>query len=146
MSQAYLTAEYSASPDVVFDFFLDHEKFGSLWAGETRRIKDADAENPNDVGSVRSVKVGLSTIQEEQTLAQRPTAEKPGVIEYKVIKGSAITDHLGHVEFHPKADGGTEIRYTIRLKMVVPGLGWVVLRNIKQQWLEGSKRIAAQLS
>lgn len=146
MSEVYLTAKYDAAPAAVFEFFLDHEKFGSIWAGETQRIKDADAENPNDVGSVRSIKVGLSTIQEQQVTAKRPTADEAGVIEYKVIKGAAITDHFGHIEFHPSANGGTEIKYTIRLAMAVPGLAWLVLRNIKQQWLSGSRRIAAEIA
>jgi hypothetical protein len=144
MPEVYLTAQYDAAPLEVFEFFLDHEKFGSIWAGETRRIKDADGDNPNDVGSVRSVKVGLSTIQEQQVTATRPTADAAGLIEYKVIKGAAITDHFGHIEFHPRGDGGTEIRYTIRLQMAVPGLAWLVLRNIKQQWMLGSAKLAVQ--
>lgn len=146
MSEVYLTAEYSADPARVFEFFLDHDKFGSIWPGETTRIKDADAENPNDVGSVRSIKVGLSTIQEQQIKAVRPTAEACGLIEYTVIKGGAITEHLGHIEFHPAAAGGTQIRYTIRLRMAIPGLACLVLRSIKGQWQKGSLAIAPQLS
>ena len=146
MSEVYLTAEYSAAPEQVFEFFLDHNKFGSIWSGVTTRIKDADADNPNDVGSVRSIKVGFSTIQEQQMKAERPTDTSSGLIEYKVIKGGAITDHLGHIEFHPTAAGGTQIRYTIRLSMAVPGLACLVLRGIKKQWITGSAAIASQLS
>lgn len=146
MAIIHLTAEYSAAPLSVFEFFLDHDKFGSIWAGQTTRIKDANAENPNDVGSVRSIKVGFSTIQEQQMVAERPADERPGLIEYKVIKGGAITDHLGHIEFHPTATGGTRIQYSIMLKMAVPGLAHVILRGIKKQWVEGSAAIAPQLS
>lgn len=146
MSEVYLTGHYAAAPEKVFDFFLDHNQFARIWPGETKRIKDAPGDNPNDVGSVRSIKVGISTIEEEQITAERPVDGKPGLIEYKVIRGGAITDHKGHIEFHPAADGGTDIKYTIMLKMAVPGLAWLVLRNIKGQWLTGSKAIAADLS
>lgn len=146
MSEVYLTAHYAAAPEVVFEFFLDHNKFAKIWPGETKRIVDAEADNPNDVGSVRSIKVGLSTIQEQQITTNRPTGDQPGLIEYKVIKGGAITDHKGHIEFHPAANGGTDIKYTIMLKMAIPGLAFIVLRSIKGQWATGSKAIAADLS
>lgn len=145
MADVNLSATYAAAPEQVFEFFLDHEKFGSIWSGQTQRIKDAEGDNPNGIGSVRSIKVGLSTIHEQQITAQRPQAGLVGVIEYKVIKGGAITDHFGHIEFHAGKNGGTEIKYNIRLQMAVPGLAWLVLRNIKQQWVVGSKKIAPQL-
>lgn len=146
MSEVYLTGHYAASPEAVFEFFLDHNKFAKIWPGQTQRIKDAEGDNPNDVGSVRSIKVGLSTIHEQQITANRPSGDQPGLIEYKVIKGGAITDHKGHIEFHPAADGGTDIKYTIMLKMAIPGLACIVLRSIKGQWATGSKAIAAELS
>lgn len=146
MSEVYLTGHYAAAPEKVFEFFLDHNKFARIWPGETKRIKDAEGENPNAVGSVRSIKVGMSTIHEQQITAERPTGDKPGLIEYKVIRGGAITDHKGHIEFHPAADGGTDIKYTIMLKMAIPGLAWLVLRSIKSQWVTGSQAIAADLS
>lgn len=146
MATVHLSAHYAADPQKVFEFFLDHEQFGRIWPGEIKRIKDAESGNPNGVGSVRSINVGLSTILERQMLAQPPVENEPAVIEYKVIKGGAITYHLGHIEFHPAADGGTDIRYQIDMRMAIPGLAWVVLRSIKQQWLQGSQAIAADLS
>ena len=57
---------FDLSVDDVFDFFGDHEKFGSLLPVPVTRIVNSPDENPNGVGSVR--KVGIGPLGVEETI------------------------------------------------------------------------------
>ena len=47
---------FAAPRPAVFAYFADHEKFGRLWPGRTRRMKDAAGADPNGLGSVREIR------------------------------------------------------------------------------------------
>ena len=82
---------FQADPATVFAFFADHEQFGRLWPGTTRRIATGQ-NDPNGVGSVREIRVG--PVRFEETVV---TFQRPHLIEYTVTRGSPIKNHHGRM-------------------------------------------------
>jgi uncharacterized protein YndB with AHSA1/START domain len=86
---------FAAPRERVFAYFADHERFGRLWPGRTRRVRDAaDAAQPNGLGSVRETRAAGSAFEETIT-----AFEPPARIEYRVTRGSPIKNHLGRLAF-----------------------------------------------
>ncbi|MDD3444057.1 MAG: SRPBCC family protein [Zavarzinia sp.] len=103
----------------VFAWLGDHEKFGSLLPGRTKRIVDGDGPGGvNGPGSIRRVSFGIGYTDE------KVTAVVPGeYVEYTVIKGGPVKNHLGRIRLKDSADGGTEIDYRIEFDPAIPFLG-----------------------
>ena len=49
---------FAAPRDQVFEHLTNHNKVGKVVGAKMRRIKDAEGDNPNGLGSVRKVTVG----------------------------------------------------------------------------------------
>lgn len=135
----------AASPEAVFDFLVDHESFGRIWPGKTKRVKvSADAEHPNGVGSTREIKVGpipgLMIFREAITVYQRPNR-----IEYAIVGFAAIKNHLGTIQLSASADGGTDIDYHIEFDGRLPGIGSILVKDLPRQWAEGIVAVKAEL-
>ena len=64
---------------------------------------------PNGLGAVRRVHLGATSLDEEVCHWKAPTE-----MDYRVIRGGPLRNHLGQLRFQSTADGGTELRYTIR--------------------------------
>lgn len=132
---------FSASPEKVFDFFADHEKFGRIWGGQFRRIKAGDDPGePNGVGSVREIRAPAGAPFEETIVV----FERPRRIEYVVSRGSPIKNHRGVILFQP-ASGGTQLDYTISFDPRVPLTGGLIAQILKLSWRRGAKRAAADI-
>lgn len=103
----------------VFAWLGDHEKFGSLLPGKTTRIVDGEGPGGvNGAGSIRRVSFGIGYTDE------KVTAIVPDeYVEYTVIKGGPVKNHLGRIRLKDGADGGTEIDYRIEFDPVVSFLG-----------------------
>ncbi|PWR18827.1 SRPBCC family protein [Zavarzinia compransoris] len=103
----------------VFAWLGDHEKFGSLLPGRTKRIIDGTGPGGvNGAGSVRRVSFGVSYTDEKVT-ALIPDE----YVEYTVIEGSPVKNHLGCIRLTDTADGGTEIDYRITFDPRISFLG-----------------------
>src|SRR5690242_6592998 len=84
---------FAAPREKVFAWFADHEKFGKIWPGRTRRIQaSADGAEPNGLGSVREIRSAGSTFEETIT-----TFEPPATIEYRITRGGPIKNHRGRL-------------------------------------------------
>src|SRR6185503_4740817 len=106
---------FAAPRERVFAWFADHEKFGRIWPGSTRRVQDsADGANVNGLGSVREIRTAGQVFEETIT-----AFEPPARIEYKVTKGSPIKNHRGEIRF-TAVDGGTRLDYTIEFDPKIP--------------------------
>lgn len=136
--------------DAVFDFFADHERFGTLFAPPfaakpgalIKRTRTAPAgDDPNGVGSVRSAKIGPFTLLEEVIVTYEPGR----CIEYTATKGP-IRNHLGRIEFSDSADGGTRIDYRIWFDAALPGLGKLLALQLGKALSSGWKRTERQLA
>ena len=131
----------NASPEAVFDFFCDHESFGRIWPGQTRRIKESqEPGHPNGVGSVREIRVGPTRFEETQTVYDRPNR-----IEYTVTRGSPIKNHLGQIQLSANPNGGTDIDYRITFEPKIPLTGKLIARSLENSWASGIKPIIREL-
>lgn len=104
---------------LVYAWLGDHEKFGSLLPGRTTRIVDGTgAGGVNGEGSVRRVSFGISYTDEKVT-----AAVPDEYVEYTVVDGSPVKNHLGRIRLTDAADGGTAIDYRIEFDPRIPFTG-----------------------
>jgi uncharacterized protein YndB with AHSA1/START domain len=125
--------QFFAAPRAkVFAWFADHEKFGKIWPGQTKRVQaSADAAEPNGLGSVREMHTGGSVFQE--TIVK---FDPPSLIEYRVTKGSPIKNHLGRMVF-TDTEGGTKLDYTIEFDPKIPFTGGLIASVLCTGWRRG---------
>lgn len=119
----------------VFAFFADHEKFGRVWSGRTRRVRDSqDPQDVNGLGSVREIRAaGLSF--EETITAYRPNE----LIEYRITRGSPIKNHIGRMRFK-EVPGGTQLDYSIEFDPKLPLTGSLIAGLLCAGWHGGVGR------
>lgn len=134
--------QFFAAPRArVFAYFSDHEKFGRIWGGKFRRIKDAEgAKDPNGLGSVREIRAfGLKF---EETIVKY---QAPSVIEYTITRGGPIKNHLGHIAFTEVA-GGTQVAYTISFDPRLPLTGRLLGGVLCAAWHKGVDRAVREIA
>jgi uncharacterized protein YndB with AHSA1/START domain len=133
--------------DRVFEFLADHQNFASLFGGSCRVVRAGKSE-PNGRGSVRRVGSGLLSFDE-----QIVTFERPQRIEYKIVRGGPIKDHLGTIvlkEVREVDDAGarseqTAIDYTIRFKGKLPLLGPLTARLLQFGWRRSARKSLSKI-
>lgn len=140
----HLSAVVSAPIAEVFDCLNDHEQFGEIWPGATRRVKDSsDSGNVNGVGSQREIKIGpipgLMIFREEIIICEKPT-----LIEYTAVGKAPIKNHLGRIELSEEG-GKTAINYTIQLDSVIPFMTGKILSGLEKQWASGFPALRERL-
>jgi uncharacterized protein YndB with AHSA1/START domain len=132
---------FAAPRDKVFAFFADHEKFGLIWGGRFKRVKDgADPRDPNGLGSVRQVTTAGLTF-EETIVAYQPSS----LIEYTITRGGPIKNHKGHIEFR-EVQGGTKVEYTIAFDPRIPMTGGIFASILCASWHAGVNRAVEELA
>lgn len=143
MPQQHLRFEpFIAAPrEQVFAYFADHERFGRLWPGRTRRILDAaDPAQPNGLGSVREVQLWLARL--EETI----TAFVPGeLIEYRLTRGGALRNHKGSLRFE-SVPGGTKLVYDIEFDGRLPLVGGLVAGYLCASFRRGIFRVVEEIT
>lgn len=130
----------------VFDFLVDHESFGRIWQGNTRRIKVSnDPDHPNGLGSERQIRIGpipgLMIFREAITVYDRPNR-----IEYAIVGMAPIHNHLGVIKLQENEQGDTVIDYHIAFDCRIPGLGRQLVKDLPAQWRKGIVAVKAELS
>ena len=132
---------FSAPREKVFAWFADHEKFGKVWPGRTRRLQaSADASEHNGLGSIREVRGGGLTFEETIT-----AFEPPARIEYQVTRGGPIKNHIGRMLFSD-AEGGTKLDYTIEFDPRIPFTGGLIASVLCTAWHRGVYKAIEGLS
>ena len=133
--------QFIAAPrEKVFAYFADHEKFGRIWGGQFKRIKDSS--NPRDVNGLGSVREIRSTgMVFEETISKY---EPSSLIEYVVSKGGPIKNHLGHIEFHA-VEGGTQVNYTISFDPRIPLTGGIIAGIICTSFNKGVHKAVREI-
>ena len=112
---------FAAPRERVFAWFADHEKFGRIWPGATRRIQEsADPREPNGLGSVREIRTGGMTF--EETIVGFDVPER---IEYRITRGGPIKNHRGELVF-TQVEGGTKLNYVIEFDPRLPLTGGLI--------------------
>jgi len=80
--------------------------------------------DPNGLGAHRVVRISGLAIEEVIT-AFKP----PEHLEYSVIEGAPFVDHTADVILIRDGDC-TRVRWSLRLRPLVPGTGWLVKHNL----------------
>lgn len=128
MHTIVMKQHFNAPQKEIFDFLSDHENLGGILKANIKRIKNAEGKNPNGVGSVRSIKMGIEILQESVV-----TFNEPNLIEYKITSNAPINYHLGRLEFSTPETGKTDLIYTITMESkvkVFDGLLGFVLKTV----------------
>lgn len=132
---------FAAPRHRVFAYFADHETFGRLWPGRTRRVRAGDdAAQPNGTGSVREVRAAGTAFEETIT-----AFEPPERIEYRVTRGGPVKNHLGRLTF-ADADGGTKLEYVIEFDPRIPFTGGLIASILCTAFSRGVQRAVEDLA
>jgi len=132
---------FAAPREKVFAWFADHEKFGRIWPGRTRRVHaSADASEPNGLGSIREIRSGGMAFEETITVF-----EPPAHIEYHISKGGPIKNHRGVLRF-AAVEGGTKLDYTIEFDPKLPLTGGLIASVLCTSWQRGVQRAVEDLA
>lgn len=128
----------TASPEQVFDYLADHEKFVALFGGQGRRVVDGE-KTPNGLGSVR--RIGPGPIAFEETIT---AFEPPRRIEYRITRGSPLRDHRGEIRLSPEGTG-TRLDYLIQFRGRFPLIGRIVAAALRAGWQRHARPQLQQL-
>ncbi len=116
---------FAKPPQRIFDHLAEHENLADLFGAKITRLQDGQDGHRNGVGSVRKLQVGPGPPFEETVTVFEPHSR----IEYRITKGSPLSDHLGVMTFAPEGEG-THFHYDILLASRVPGLAAVVRASL----------------
>src|SRR5262249_39344012 len=83
---------------------------------------------PNGLGAVRKIRGGPLSMGEEIVLWDEPHA-----MDYRLIRGVPLRDHLGDLRFLPTPEGGTLLEYRIRYRVPWYAGGSIVGRLFGKQ-------------
>ncbi len=139
MKTIRMTQLFNAPQQEIFDYLSVHENLGEILSANISRIKDAEGSNPNGVGSVRSIKMGIEILQETVV-----AFDSPNIIEYTITSKAPVRHHLGRLEFSTPEKGKTLLEYTIEMESKIgfaDGLIGYVLETIISR---GLKKLAAK--
>lgn len=134
MKNIQMTQVFNAPQHEIFDYLSDHNNLGPILNANIVRIKDANGDNPNGLGSVRSIKIGVEILQETVV-----TFDDPNVIEYKITSNAPVRYHLGRLEFTTPEKGKTFLNYTIEMESkfaFADGFITFILKSIIQRGLK----------
>ena len=125
MQELTLRKRIPAAPEAVWDVFTDHVGY-MRWAGVKEVVLRQEGHPaPNGLGAIRVIRSGGIAIEEEVT-----AFEPPKRMEYRVVSGLPVRDHLGEVLFE-SVDGGTELTWKVRFRPRIPGTGWLLGRAVR---------------
>ena len=136
--QIHLQHSFQSSVEQVFEFFSDHEQFGRIWPGKTRRIRDGEGDT-NGLSSVRQVCVGPVCFEETVVAFERPR-----LIEYTITRGSPLKNHYGRIAFLSEGDG-CRVDYHIEFEGRFPFIAGIVARNLQRDFGAGLLALQKEL-
>ena len=130
MQKMRFVKDFDLPPNVVFEYFAEHENLGGTLGAAVTRLSDGSDGNRNGVGSSRRLKPpGPVPAFGETVTAYDPDA----LIEYEVTKAPPLNHHHGEIRFTPTGSG-THVEWKIEIGTAVPGLDYVIakilVRNI----------------
>lgn len=134
-----LEAHIDAPREHVWETLVDHERMPEWFPAKEVIRRHPGTPDPNGLGARRVVRMSGLLIEEVVT------AFKPGEhLEYSVIEGAPFVDHMADVILMDEG-GGTRVRWSTRLRPLLPGTGWIVKNNVArmlQRAVSGLKRVA----
>lgn len=137
MQSIYMSQIFNAPQEEIFEFLSNHNNLGKLLHANITRIKDAEEDNLNGIGSVRSIRMGIEILQETVT-----DFEAPDYIVYEITSKAPINFHQGRLEFTTLEEGKTQLIYTIDLETKFPFIDNGILFVLKTIISHGLKNLA----
>lgn len=128
MVEITIEQKFSAPPERVFAVVTEHKRIEEWQKGLEVTLERPGIPSPNGLGAVRKIKNGPLSIREEVVRWEEPRA-----MDYRVIGGAPLRDHLGAIRLAAAADGGTNVSYTIRFGMPLYLGGDVAARMVAKQ-------------
>ena len=139
MNTIQMSQSFNAPRQEIFNYLSDHENLGSILSANIKRIKNSDGNNPNGVGSVRSIRMGIEILQETVV-----TFDEPNLIEYKITSNVPINYHLGRLAFSSPEPGKTMLNYTITMESKLSFADGILGFILKTVISSGLKKLAAK--
>ncbi len=139
MQHISMTQAFNAPQKEIFAYLSDHNNLSSIMNANITRIKNADGDNPNGLGSVRSIKIGIELLQETVV-----TFNEPNLIEYKITSNAPVNYHLGRLEFSSTEKGKTVLNYTIDMESKFGFADGILTFILKTIISRGLKNLAAK--
>jgi catechol 2,3-dioxygenase-like lactoylglutathione lyase family enzyme len=123
-----------ARPEAVWPEVADHDRLGQWSAFASQLVEPGEAER-HGVGALRRVRV-LGLPFEERVLHFAP----PVRLSYTVERGPLVRRHRGDVVLVP-VEGGTRVRWAIRLELAIPGLGTLAALALRRKLRTSLRRL-----
>lgn len=136
MQRVIIDHDFQVPVEAAFDYLAEHENLEALFGAKVRRLRDGTDGTRNGVGSVRELRVGPLPPFEE-TITEVVPSE---LIRYRITKGSPLRNHAGEMRFTANPDGTAHLHYEISFGAVVPGLAFIVAKNLKRNVAAGLAR------
>lgn len=106
----------------VWEILADHEAMPTWFPAREVVRRRPGSPDPDGVGAIRVVRARGLAVEE------RVTAFKPDErLEYAVTEGAPVRCCVGEVALSEE-DGATRVRWSLRLRPLVPGTGWLLRR------------------
>lgn len=135
-------ARIEASRERIWEILSDHEGMPRWFPAREVIRRRPGAPDPNGVDALRVVRASGLAIEE------RVTAFEPGKrMEYVVTGGAPLRDHRGRVEIEDDVGGSCRVRWSVELRPLIPGTGWLLRRatdGLIRDGLEGLRRFAEE--
>jgi uncharacterized protein YndB with AHSA1/START domain len=144
MAEIVLKQRFAAPAEKVFDAITDHEGMTAWMPCATVTLDRPGAPERNGLGAIRRIRARGFTIVEEIVRFERPAA-----MDYRVLRGGPIRDHLGTIRIEDRAgESGLEWRIRFGFPWWAGGeLGAALLARILGAELRGGlERLARRVS
>ena len=141
-----VSQEFDVPREEVFAVIGDPYKIAAINSYGVERIKDSTTDEINGVGSVRRLKMGVfRSIDEVIT-----EFDVPERIEYRVLSGVPVKNHVGRIEFVDLGNGRSRVDFFIQFDPKFSGLGNILgsmLRlGLERAVVSTNRKLAVQLA
>ena len=132
---------FAAPQDRVFAWFARHENFSKLFPGQMKRLQPApEGQDPDGKGA--RFEFRLLGLRLEETITE---FDPPRRIEYRVLKGWPMRNHLSRLSFEP-VEGGTQLEFVAEFDSVLPFAGNLLAATLCKRWHRGTQRAIEEIT
>ena len=135
MQRIEITQGFALPVERVYAYLSEHENLGPIFGARIERGRDG-RDSRNGVGSMRRLKVGPLPWFEETNTQVVPNE----LIEYRITKGSVLSNHRGEMRFSRDGAGST-LTYVIEFDPKVPLTGPALRRTLERNVRAGLKEV-----
>ncbi len=114
-----LSTDFALPRERVWAAITDHASMGKWLGADVRVISRGDERG---VGTIRRVRIGPATIDEEVLYADAPRR-----LVYRVVRGAGLAHHRGEILVEQRP-AGSRLTWRVRLASPIPGLARAIGR------------------